>query len=297
MKPIRVAALISAGGTTLQNLIDRIADGRLAAEIVLVVSSNIDAYGLDRAERAGIATALVDRRGAGSREDFSRRIFEHCREAGADWFVRRVLQLITIPDDFAPGDEHSSGADSGVLRQGLLRTVHEAGWRGVKVTGCTVHFADNQYDHGPIIVQRRSWCSTMIHPTRCQRGCSSRNARRIRKRSGHLQKADCESKGSVFSCKKSRESRVSRARSGESRVESQQESSREPLFWLDSALLTSDGQRFAKSAASSFGLALYSRISQSMNFLPLRFTRSFFGTLWPSTSWYSRMSRSSETSC
>lgn len=158
MPPLRVAALISAGGTTLQNLIDRSADGRLAAEIVLVVSSNTDAYGLERAQRAGIATAVVDRRGAGSREDFSRRIFERCREAGAELVcLAGFLQLITIPADFRNRvmNIHPALIPAFCGKGFYGHHVHEAVLeKGVKVTGCTVHFADNQYDHGPIVVQR-----------------------------------------------------------------------------------------------------------------------------------------------
>src|SRR5437762_2576537 len=84
MAPIRLAALVSAGGTTLQNLIDRSADGRLAAQVVQVVSSHPDAYGLVRARNAGIPTGVVGRKEAGSREEFSRRVFESCREARAE---------------------------------------------------------------------------------------------------------------------------------------------------------------------------------------------------------------------
>ena len=64
------------GGTTLQNLIDCVADGRLEAQLVLVVSSRAEAFGLERARRAGIPTGVVDRGEAGSREEFSRMAME-----------------------------------------------------------------------------------------------------------------------------------------------------------------------------------------------------------------------------
>src|SRR5437016_1227487 len=101
MPSLRIAVLLSAGGTTLQNLIDRIDDGRLRARIVRVISSNSGVYGLERAERAGLATAVVSRRQAGSREDFSRQIFDLCRQERADLVcLAGFLQLITVPDDF-----------------------------------------------------------------------------------------------------------------------------------------------------------------------------------------------------
>src|SRR5436309_15410076 len=101
MPGIRLAVLISAGGTTLQNLIDPTADGRLGAEIVQVVSRNADVFGLERARRSGLPTTVVTRKEAGSRHEFSRRIFDDCRQSQAQLVcMAGFLQLITIPDDF-----------------------------------------------------------------------------------------------------------------------------------------------------------------------------------------------------
>jgi phosphoribosylglycinamide formyltransferase-1 len=74
-RPIRLAVLLSAGGTTLQNLLDRTADGRLRGQIVQVVSNRADAYGLVRAERAGVPAAIVERKQCASHEEFSGRVF------------------------------------------------------------------------------------------------------------------------------------------------------------------------------------------------------------------------------
>ncbi len=154
----RVAVLLSSSGTTLQNLIDRIADGRLAARIVQVISNHADAYGLERAERAGIPTAVVNRREAGSREEFSKRIFDLCREARADLVcLAGFLQLVVVPDDFAGRviNIHPSLIPAFCGKGYFGHHVHEAAIAyGVRVSGCTVHFADNVYDHGPIILQR-----------------------------------------------------------------------------------------------------------------------------------------------
>jgi phosphoribosylglycinamide formyltransferase-1 len=156
--PIRLAVLLSAGGTTLQNLIDRIAAKTLHAKIALVFSNNKDAFGLVRAKNAGIDTAVVDRKAAGTREEFSRRIFDSCRSAGADLVcMAGFLQLIQIPDDFAGRvmNVHPSLIPAFCGTGFYGHHVHEGVLAyGVKITGCTVHFADNQYDHGPIILQR-----------------------------------------------------------------------------------------------------------------------------------------------
>jgi formyltetrahydrofolate-dependent phosphoribosylglycinamide formyltransferase len=156
--PIRLAVLLSGSGTTLQNLIDRIAGRRLQAEIRLVVSNRYDAYGLERAAKAGLATAVVDRQDFPSREAFSNRIFNLCREAEAELVcMAGFLQLIHIPDDFAGRvmNIHPALIPAFCGKGYYGHRVHEAALaQGVKVSGCTVHFADNQYDQGPIILQR-----------------------------------------------------------------------------------------------------------------------------------------------
>ncbi len=157
-EPLRLAVLLSGSGTTLQNLLDRIADGRLRVQIVLVVSSNAGAYGLARAREAGIPTAVVERKACASREEFSARIFEACRRARADLVcLAGFLQLLPIPEDFAGRvlNIHPALIPAFCGKGFYGRHVHEAVLAyGAKLSGCTVHFADNQYDHGPIVLQR-----------------------------------------------------------------------------------------------------------------------------------------------
>src|SRR5260370_22218836 len=98
---IRLAVFLSGNGTTLQNLLDRIADGRLQAQIVLVASNNADAFGLVRAENAGIPTAVVDRKTFPSLDEFSRNLFDLCRKHRVELVcLAGFLQLIQIPEDF-----------------------------------------------------------------------------------------------------------------------------------------------------------------------------------------------------
>src|SRR2546428_168251 len=101
MDKLPLAVLISGSGTTLQNFIDRIANGRLQAKIVRVISDRPEVFGLMRAEEAGIPNDVDERRECASRHEFSERIFELCRQAGADLFcMAGFLQLISIPDDY-----------------------------------------------------------------------------------------------------------------------------------------------------------------------------------------------------
>jgi formyltetrahydrofolate-dependent phosphoribosylglycinamide formyltransferase len=156
--PSRLAVLLSGNGTTLQNLLDRCADGRLRAEVVLVVANRPDAFGLERARRAGVPAAVVDRADCDSRDEFGRRIFDLCRQHKVDLVcLGGFLQLLPIPDDFAGRvmNIHPALIPAFCGKGFYGHRVHEAALAaGVKVSGCTVHFADNVYDHGPIILQR-----------------------------------------------------------------------------------------------------------------------------------------------
>jgi phosphoribosylglycinamide formyltransferase 1 len=156
--PIRLAVLLSGSGTTMQNLLDRIADDRLSAAVELVVSSKADAFGLQRAQRAGIPSIVVGREKAGTLEAFSERIFAACRAARVDLVcLGGFLQLIRVPDDFLGRvmNIHPALIPAFCGKGYYGHRVHEAVLAyGAKVSGCTVHFADNEYDHGPIILQR-----------------------------------------------------------------------------------------------------------------------------------------------
>jgi phosphoribosylglycinamide formyltransferase-1 len=157
--PLPIAVLISGAGTTLRNLIDKIQAGSLPAEIHLVISSNPSAAGLRFAEAAGIPTLVVEKRKSLSAEAFSEAIFEPCRQAGVRYVVMGgFLKHVLIPPDF---ENHVLNIHPALLPQfggqGMygLR-VHEAVLAsGARVSGCTVHFVDNQYDHGPTLLQRQ----------------------------------------------------------------------------------------------------------------------------------------------
>ncbi len=157
MAKLRLAVLISAGGTTLQNLIDRIAQGRLNAEIVTVISSRAEVYGLVRAQQAGLPHEVVARKGK-TREQFGQAMYERIRAVNADLVcLAGFLEFLPIPPDFTHRviNIHPSLIPSFCGKGFYGHHVHEAALvAGVKVTGCTVHFADNEFDHGPIIIQK-----------------------------------------------------------------------------------------------------------------------------------------------
>jgi phosphoribosylglycinamide formyltransferase 1 len=158
VSPLRLAVLISGGGTTLRNLISKIATQQLDAKIELVISSSAKAGGLEFAREAGVPPIVIAPKDFASPQDFSGAIFEPCRKAGVHIVVLAgFLKHVLIPADFAHRVTNIHPAlIPNFCGAGMYgRHVHEAVLQsGTRVSGCTVHFVDNQYDHGPIILQR-----------------------------------------------------------------------------------------------------------------------------------------------
>jgi phosphoribosylglycinamide formyltransferase-1 len=154
--PIRLVALVSGGGTTLQNFLDKIAAGSLRATVTGVVSSRADAFGVTRAERAGVPAKVVPvaprRPGFADEVWAAVRSFDPQLVCFAGW-----LHLLPIPSDFRHRvlNIHPALLPAFGGKGMYGRRVHEAVLEyGAKVSGCTVHFADDTYDTGPVLVQK-----------------------------------------------------------------------------------------------------------------------------------------------
>lgn len=158
VRPLNLVVLISGGGTTLKNLLAQIDAGTLPARVTLVVSSNPAARGLEFARAAGIPTAVQQRKQFASDDDFGRAIFDECRRVACDYVVMAgFLKFAPVPPDFAARvlNIHPALIPAFCGHKMYGHHVHEAVLEyGAKVSGCTVHFVDNQYDHGPILLQR-----------------------------------------------------------------------------------------------------------------------------------------------
>lgn len=162
-KKLKIAALLSGGGTTLQNLIDLIDAGKLNAEVVLVISSKEGVKGLDRAAKHNIPSAVVPSKafrkdGAPDWDAMSDEITRVLGPYAPDLIcLCGFMCFYRIPAAYAGRvmNIHPALIPS-FCGQGMWgHHVHEAVVNaGVKVSGCTVHFVNNQYDAGPIIVQR-----------------------------------------------------------------------------------------------------------------------------------------------
>jgi phosphoribosylglycinamide formyltransferase-1 len=155
--PIRLAVCVSGGGTTLQNLIEMIRARRLHAQIVQVVASKPRIGAIPRAEAAGIPLALASRT-AQSAAEFSASVFDPIRRSGADLVILGgFLAMVKIPPDYRGRiiNIHPSLIPAFCGKGFYGAKVHQAALdMGVKVSGCTVHFVDDTYDNGPIILQR-----------------------------------------------------------------------------------------------------------------------------------------------
>lgn len=158
---MKIAVFVSGGGTNLQAIIDNIENGYLKdIEIKLVVSSNPDAYALKRAEKYNIPSKVLSIRDFLSRDEWDEAVLDAVRESGAELIVLAGYlsllgtmvvhtysnRIINIHPALIP-------SFCGAGMYGIK--PHEAALkRGVKVSGATVHFVNENYDEGPIILQK-----------------------------------------------------------------------------------------------------------------------------------------------
>ena len=152
---MRIGVLISGSGTNLQALIDACATGALDATVDVVISNKLDAFGLERARRAGIRAVAIDRARFTTIAAYNAAITEVLQQHNVELVVMAGYMRLL-------GQEVLSAYPGRVinLHPALLpafpgaSAIHDAFEHGVKVTGVTVHLADEHFDRGPIIVQQ-----------------------------------------------------------------------------------------------------------------------------------------------
>lgn len=158
---LKLAVLVSGGGTNLQSIIDSIADRRITnAEIKVVISNNKNAYALERAAKAGIPAKALSPKDFTDREAFNDALLQALIDSEADLVVLAGC-LVVIPPKIVEHFKnriiniHPSLIPSFCGKDYYGLKVHEGVLnRGVKVTGATVHFVDDGTDTGPIILQK-----------------------------------------------------------------------------------------------------------------------------------------------
>lgn len=151
---IAAGVLVSGSGTNLQAIIDRLADGTLEARIPIVVSNRPGVRGIERAAAAGIPTHVLDHRGFARREEFDAALVNTLRAAGVELVVLagfdRLLTRVLL-EAFPQRVINVHPALLPAFRG--LHAQRQAVEYGVRVAGATVHFVDEDVDHGPIILQ------------------------------------------------------------------------------------------------------------------------------------------------
>ena len=158
---LRVAVLVSGGGTNLQAIIDAVKDGTITnTELVADISNNANAYALTRAKENGIEALCISPKDYADRADFHKALLEKINELKVDLIVLAGY-LVKIPEEMVHQYSHRIinihpsliPSFCGVGYYGLH--VHEAVLeKGVKVTGATVHYVDEGMDTGEIIAQK-----------------------------------------------------------------------------------------------------------------------------------------------
>lgn len=173
---MKIAVLVSGGGTNLQAIIDAIASGKITnTEIALVISNKEGAYALKRAEQAGIKGAVISPKNYGDKEEYSQDMIKTIKDAGCELIVLAGF-LVVLPESFVNAFEgkiiniHPSLIPSFCGNGFYGLKVHEKALeRGVKVTGATVHYVDSGTDTGPIIVQKAVYIKADDTPETLQR--------------------------------------------------------------------------------------------------------------------------------
>ena len=158
---LRVAVCVSGGGTNLQAIIDALKSGKIRdAQIVRVISNNKNAYALTRAQNAGIEGVCVSPRDYENREKFNEALLECLKEADPDLIVLAGF-MVAVPANVIEAyrgriiNIHPALIPSFCGKGYYGLHVHEKVLqRGAKVTGATVHFVDEDLDHGPILLQK-----------------------------------------------------------------------------------------------------------------------------------------------
>ena len=149
-----LGVLISGRGSNLQAILDAIAEGRLDARVGVVVSNQADARGLERAEAAGVPTAVVSHKDYDSREAFDEAVLARLNHHDVDVVCLAGFMRILSPVLVRAFSNRVLNIHPSLLPAFVgLHAQRQAVEHGAKVSGCTVHLVDEELDHGPILLQ------------------------------------------------------------------------------------------------------------------------------------------------
>ncbi|MCX5830564.1 MAG: phosphoribosylglycinamide formyltransferase [Deltaproteobacteria bacterium] len=154
MQKVKIGVLVSGSGSNLQSIIDQIEQGRLQAEIKVVISNNPEAYALERAARRHLAVQVVSQLDFQKREDFDRQMTAALQACDVELVVLAGFMRVLTPLFLGSFPGRIMNIHPALLPAFPgLHVQQQALDYGVKFTGCTVHFVDEGVDTGPIIIQ------------------------------------------------------------------------------------------------------------------------------------------------
>jgi phosphoribosylglycinamide formyltransferase 1 len=154
LKKVSIGVLVSGSGSNLQSIIDHIEAGTLDAEIGIVISNNPDAFSLERCRNHRIRSVVVDHRQFDSRESYDHQMITILESSGVELVVMAGFMRILSPEFFRAFPRRIMNIHPALLPAFPgIHVQRKALEYGVKFTGCTVHFADEGVDTGPIIIQ------------------------------------------------------------------------------------------------------------------------------------------------
>jgi phosphoribosylglycinamide formyltransferase 1 len=154
LERVSIGVLVSGSGSNLQSLIDHIENGSLDAEIKIVISNNPDAYSLERCRKHQIKASVVDHRQFDSREMYDLHLITLLKSSGVELVVLAGFMRILSPVFFQAFPRRIMNIHPALLPAFPgIHVQRKAVEYGVKFSGCTVHFADEGVDTGPIIIQ------------------------------------------------------------------------------------------------------------------------------------------------
>ena len=153
-RKVPIGVLLSGSGTNLQAIIDAVEAGKLDARIELVLSNKADAYGLVRAQKHGLPTAVLNHKDFSSREAYDEAIVALLRERGVDLVVLAGFMRLLSPVFVKAYSNRIMNIHPALLPSFPgLNVQQKAVEHGVRFSGCTVHFVNEECDEGPIIIQ------------------------------------------------------------------------------------------------------------------------------------------------
>jgi phosphoribosylglycinamide formyltransferase 1 len=154
LKKVGIGVLVSGSGSNLQSIIDHIEAGTLDAEIKVVLSNTPDAYALERCRKHRIPSVVIDHRQFDCRESFDRKMVATLESSGVELVVMAGFMRILSPEFFRAFPRRVVNIHPALLPAFPGTHVQrKAVEYGVRFAGCTVHFADEGVDTGPIIIQ------------------------------------------------------------------------------------------------------------------------------------------------